>query len=337
MTDVSSGCWISAHLFFSGGVYSEAADTIIRDVVEPLAAESRRENRASSYFFIRYGELGPHVRLRLRVDVTAMHDTADWLLRRVSAIAPHADLQSFGAVANSNPLSLTALGPGGRHDSAALVGLRWIPYEPEITRYGGESATRLAEAFFEASSDVAIAQLKKMQRGTRASRLGKALLANLTIFHAASMHRQDAARAAFSYGAGYLKTLAATSARDRLDWERTFGRGFAEQAEKMRVYVEHAWALFERAEHPEPLRALAAAIRHTRTKLSELVSTGSIVVYDQPVHTWLECAQRIVPSYVHMMNNRLGVTVAEEAYLAHVLTWTLSGAGVSSGLDLPAV
>ncbi len=33
---------------------------------------------------------------------------------------------------------------------------------------------------------------------------------------------------------------------------------------------------------------------------------------------------RIVPSYAHMTNNRLGVSITEEAYLAHLIYRTLN-------------
>src|ERR1700722_9423717 len=54
--------WISAHLFFDGGTYSTLSDDVILDVVKPFLASYS----SVQWFFVRYDEEGPHVRLRVK-------------------------------------------------------------------------------------------------------------------------------------------------------------------------------------------------------------------------------------------------------------------------------
>ena len=59
--------WLTVYLYFDvgddgDGIYGEAADRVIRDVVAPLVKACRPD--AVRWFFLRYSEDGAHVRVR---------------------------------------------------------------------------------------------------------------------------------------------------------------------------------------------------------------------------------------------------------------------------------
>ena len=56
--------WLSVHLF-----YNEPWEEFLQKAVEPYVNTAIQTGIATQYFFIRYWERGPHIRLRLKGDV----------------------------------------------------------------------------------------------------------------------------------------------------------------------------------------------------------------------------------------------------------------------------
>jgi thiopeptide-type bacteriocin biosynthesis protein len=61
--------WISAHLFHRG-----AMDDLITGTVAPLIGELNSSRALNGFFFLRYWEGGPHLRLRILPTSTAHAD-----------------------------------------------------------------------------------------------------------------------------------------------------------------------------------------------------------------------------------------------------------------------
>ena len=55
-------------------------------------------------------------------------------------------------------------------------------------------------------------------------------------------------------------------------------------------------------------------------KIRYLFDDNKIVLGGKKVDDWNTCIFSIVPSYIHMMNNRLGITIQEESYLAYLIS-----------------
>jgi lantibiotic biosynthesis protein len=108
------------------------ADRVLREVVHPAVEAAVGSGAAERWFFIRYADPEPHLRLRFEGDP---RDVAD-------ALAPLAG------------------------ELRRLLGERTVwrvqhdTYEREIERYGGVEATRLAERIFHADSDAVLALLR---------------------------------------------------------------------------------------------------------------------------------------------------------------------------------
>lgn len=138
--------WLSAYLFWNGPL-----DELLLRCVAPLVQYGQRQGWVRQFFFIRYAEGGPHIRLRLRAASTTAHAHLARLVAR-----------------RFNQFSQAAGGEDGR--------IYFAPYEPETARYGGPQSLPLAEAFFEASSGVVLRWLRTQGGSpTPASRLTAAL------------------------------------------------------------------------------------------------------------------------------------------------------------------
>jgi thiopeptide-type bacteriocin biosynthesis protein len=203
------------------------------------------------------------------------------------------------------------------HPSAVSSALWWIPYEPETRRYGGPDGVRLAEELFCQSSQTALALLECFEPGDTEARFGLALASMVVLLRALTRDRNDAAEVARVH---------------RLDWARAAGldevpdvrarfeAGYAQNAEMMEQ-VEAIWTALDDGPDalPEPLDAYAAGTLAVAARLRALQETGRLDIGRGPIPDWTIALRALTPSYLHMMNNRMGVSPSEESYLAHLL------------------
>lgn len=283
--------WLTAYLFFEGHVYSEAADRVIREVVTPLARSCCPD--AGRWFFLRYAEEASHVRLRFFAPGPVLEET---IWPRVAEAAASSEL---------------------------VVRATRERYEPEVERYGGPWGLALAEELFHRQSEAALALLEKIPPGTRPQRLGKGLLAMLVLLFLYRGQRREAAELARRYGTDYLK-IWARDAEEQEHWLRTFQEGFDRQADRLAGYLESAWEALESGGELTPeLDAYRRDMDDVARRLRELFDQGRLRLDGRPAADWDECVRWIVPSYIHMMNNRLGVLIQEESYLSVLIAGTL--------------
>jgi hypothetical protein len=85
--------------------------------------------------------------------------------------------------------------------------------------------------------------------------------------------------------------------------------------------VDDFWELVhDNAAFEEPLQSLALKLRDHRNELEMLAKAKGVAVGSNAACDWDTCVEQIIPSYIHMTNNRLGVPPAEEAFLAYMLS-----------------
>ncbi|HEX4962226.1 MAG TPA: thiopeptide-type bacteriocin biosynthesis protein [Thermoanaerobaculia bacterium] len=292
----SDSLWLTAYLFFEDHVYGETADRVIREVVAPLARACRPD--AVRWFFLRYAEEASHVRLRFFAPGPVLEET---IWPRVAAAAASSEL---------------------------VVRALRERYEPEVERYGGPWGLALAEELFHRQSETALALLGKIPPGTRPQRLGKGLLAMLVLLFLYRRERQGVAELARSYGADYLKIWAGDDAQEQEQWLRTFQEAFDRQADRLAGYVESAWEALESGDELTPeLDAYRRDMDDVACRLRELFDQGRLRLDGRPAADWDESVDWIVPSYIHMMSNRLGVSIQEESYLSVLIAGTLGEGG----------
>ncbi|WP_051969186.1 thiopeptide-type bacteriocin biosynthesis protein [Kitasatospora azatica] len=140
--------WHSFHLFLHSD--TEEVDRFLADELAPLLDQLVAEGRADAWFFIRYGEGGPHLRVRVRGLQPAAAAELPATLGRLSKAVPAVD------------------GPWPSNHGE----VRLMPYVPETDRYGGAAALPEAEEVFTVSSRVAVLALRRPQGGAGRLALG---------------------------------------------------------------------------------------------------------------------------------------------------------------------
>lgn len=281
-----SETWLSAHLFWPGSL-----DDLLRKYVTPLVAHCFRQQLATGFFFIRYAEGGPHVRLRLKASLAAHSTLAICMEQRFTRFLRSQDRDRAGRPAVA----------------AAEARVQFMPYEPEMARYGGPPGLPIAEVFFEASSRAALSWLRTQASEADSQRLPTALALH-TVFAAACLCRPPLA----------------------IDWLRRYTddwlphdpqAGPAQRAHWLALFAErYEW-------HRPALTALVA--RHWQPIAASRVLPRWLTGFAAAAHQAAECYQQAVAdpvqrqviyaSLLHMTNNRLGVPNHDEAFVAYLL------------------
>ncbi|MFI0264118.1 lantibiotic dehydratase C-terminal domain-containing protein [Streptomyces sp. NPDC017056] len=149
--------WVCAHVFYDTG-----HDALLAGCVRPLVAGLFADGLLHRYFFLRYWEGGPHVRLRLLPTGT---EAAAELRRRTVA--------SVGAFLESSPApdtvdraryralagELAAMEGMPEHDRVLRPNntVEFLPYRREHEVYGHGTAMAATEEHFQESSELALA------------------------------------------------------------------------------------------------------------------------------------------------------------------------------------
>ncbi|MEY9842195.1 thiopeptide-type bacteriocin biosynthesis protein [Streptacidiphilus sp. EB103A] len=139
--------WSSLHCFLYWR--PEHTDTFLTATLTPLMEALRTSGRIEEWFFIRYAENGPHLRIRaLGADPATTEELHEHLTEAVRAAPyPIGDQveQAYRRTAG-DPEALRGHGE-----------VRETAYEPETERYGGAAALPVAEEVFCQSSRIAAA------------------------------------------------------------------------------------------------------------------------------------------------------------------------------------
>lgn len=322
-----NGQWLSAHLFHSGGIYASECDDILLDVITPFVQQAEAAIGLRRWFFVRYGEGGPHVRLRLLPYAAS----AERPLRNLLCDAARA--QNATIVVDEFPSTSEVAS-----NRSIVTNLCWVAYEPEVERYGGAAAIELAEDSFHRSSCTAI-EVVRRTRVSRSARLARGLLATLAAMYAFFPTRSGVCEFARRYATGYLRQLTPlTGETDRL--LAMFREERDRQSDVLAQYIEETLKCLETAESlPVDLARIHGDMQNARSQLADLSSKGVIL---QP--SWWRASAAtnaedvasyayVIPSYVHMMNNRLGIGIPEEAFLAFLIHQTIAQLTAGTGAN----
>ncbi|MEU8463929.1 thiopeptide-type bacteriocin biosynthesis protein [Streptomyces sp. NPDC029003] len=289
--DTHSGTdtWHSLHLF----LHSEAADTdafLVRSAA-PLLDGLVASGQAAGWFFIRYGEDGPHLRIRVR-GLSA--PAAGRLTRELARAA-----REVPAVPGPWP---------SRHGE-----VRVVRYEPETERYGGPRALPVAEEVFAASTRVVLDALREAPApAADAARLARAAdLAHATAY-ALGMDRLTAARWLRRHAAGWrwvtgLPLLPGAAVHARVNTVYAAQRtGLARRARALREGLDRGALRPWLTDWADRVREADALLRAD--------AGGGL---SQGASEWVWGSQ------LHMLFNRLGVGPDEERAVCRLAARTL--------------
>ena len=274
--------WLSAHISTKSPIYSAAYDRELVNEVVPLLAELSTENSCHEYFFVRYSDTGPHLRLRIRTIDDVMSNEVR------SMIVKHA-----------------------RTFRRSVV---WERYLPEFGRYGGALAMPATETLFAASSRAALSMVQEGDPDDRPRRYGQAMLAMIIFAHAITGGADEAARLLERYGNGTMPAIA--DASSTLFVERVRVDYYAQREALQTTVVELVERMELRRDELGPVfQSYYEAIGEYARELRHLHGLDHIRIGETAVE-WRECAFRLSGSMMHMMNNRLGISIPDESYVS---------------------
>ncbi|MEV0612028.1 lantibiotic dehydratase C-terminal domain-containing protein [Nonomuraea sp. NPDC050404] len=311
--------WISLHAFHRGGT-----DRLIAQAVGGLVRSLDADGLLARWFFLRYWEGGPHLRLRLLPAARAgeVEQRARAALERHLSAHPSRvpwDPARYAAAAESFAAAEDLSGYDRRlrgHDVVEAVA-----YRPEHRVFGGPEVTGAAERHFGDSSRIALALLERGEE--RGRRLGFAAAA---LMLALALWEPDPARLG----------RALETSRDRWDPPATRagraglldGQRPASNAQVLRCLriatgLERpeprdpvgAWWRSMVALHERVLTCRAAGRFHPEPADSSFHPPGASRAHGDVLILLVRC--------VHLLCNRLGLTGPEEAHLRYLIGTTL--------------
>ncbi|MEU5806019.1 thiopeptide-type bacteriocin biosynthesis protein [Streptomyces sp. NPDC047718] len=295
---MTTDTWHSLHLF----LHSSTEDTdrfLLREVAPLLDRLTAPGGDATRWFFIRYGEDGPHLRIRARgLSAPTAADLAQELARAAKEVP---------AVPGPWP---------SRHGE-----VREVAYVPETDRYGGPRALPVAEQVFAASTQVALDALRDLHAvGGAGAGAARRLTLAADLAHATGyalgMDRLTTARWLRGHAAGWrwvteVPLLPGASVHARVNsvfaGQRT---GLARRAAAVRERLETGTAAGWLGRWADRVHEADALLRAGGTADEERATTRDATA-------WIWASQ------LHMLFNRLGVTPDEERAVCRLAARTL--------------
>jgi thiopeptide-type bacteriocin biosynthesis protein len=271
--------WSSWHLHL-GSDARTLADRVIGTVIEPVVATLD----GAPWFFMRYWQGGPHLRLRVGDLDARGHDRVERLLTALLEPAGRLGagerpLTAAGYEAGAAVFAATERGADRTPQGLREPGVHRAVYEPEYARYGGVELMPRTEALFQLSSELVLQLLPHLTNP--ATRTMMALRGTMA---AATALGPEAAQAAF-----YRRSMAVWRS-----WAADSGCPPA-QLDQL-CAAGPAGAPPDPAEHG-PFAPWHAAIRELAARIDP---AGAMP------------APMVVFSHVHMLNNRLGRSLFDE-------------------------
>lgn len=316
--------WISAHIFSQGDL-----NQVLLRGVSPLLQKLQAQALIERFFFIRYWQGGPHIRLRLLpaagCEPAQITTPLEQHIAAFFAAYPSADtLDPAQYAATTEYLSLLEYGEDQRVPLYPNNSLQYLPYQPEYGRYGGREAMLIVEQFFMESSQLALHLLAGGM--TRNQCTGQALASMLLAAAPYADQRADLAQIfALNYRA-WNRVLGAQPAQAEARFERQYQQQRQQLHQLVARLLALAWQPDSAPDDPLIARWLDTN-RELKCQLDRLEQRGVLVV-EQPGRLF-SGPLSIILSCLHMHNNRLGATLVEEAYILFLLKRALADLGDS--------
>ncbi len=315
--------WLAAYIY-QGEPWTE----LLAQSVKPLVEKILSKGLADGYFFIRYWERGPHVRLRFRGDTEKME-------REIKPIIDAHFREWFKSHPSEREIYDWAKDLPKEQQWLPNDSVQYIPYEPEYERYGGTGAgIVISEKQFQASSDAILQIISETEDWGYDRALGVAIQMHLGFAFAMGMDLHELK--AFYNRISYAWLSRAYSFDDgttreehearREEARKAFAEPFEQQREMLEPFCKMLWEAFnDDVEFDQEwinkwVREMQDIQRqlHDRADELEFPQSGIFQADDQVP----EARRRFWPileSYIHMTNNRLGILNRDEAFLGYLI------------------
>ncbi len=307
--------WLSFHVFLRCSLWSRDCDEVMIHLLNPLTRMLHREFDVGRWFIIRYGERGPHLRLRLLTPVSVSATAVQ------AALCAFLDREGQAEYALAAPRADDAI--SYRTESPYVLA---IPYEPEIDRYGGPAAIPHTEGMFHLWTDVVIELLAAHQPNTLSDRVALSAIACAALLRTVHADGQWAARVALQYRDTFIDR-----AGDDMPGEGRVAelRRAAHSNANLTSVVQSVYWDMSAVDIPS-VSAIESTIAQRFQEIAALLPARSEVpvVHGRPVSL-----ETIVVSHLHMNSNRLGVPPRCEPLVAEIVATAIAEGSRVEALD----
>jgi len=324
----SQSSWLSLHVH-----YNSDPHWLLKDGIAPAIRALQEQDLVNQYFFIRYWEQGPHVRLRLRSPAEKHHESrevaesmiGDYLRRRPSVFRfptrnmPPSFSRLFIAEYGEQELQ-RKYGDDGQIPFAENNHIAQVPYSPEYQRYGGDHGVAIAERHFEVSSDHVLRCLATENGHDFRVILGRGYRLMLYTCLALLPIRSGQLRFLDNYQHQWNSLIGSLSDVVGLQFDRKYKASKPALDRSTSACVQLVEGLNEG--RPEE-REWFTHVQSLRRELEDAFTRGLLRV-PEGVDTIEQVIHYLIPGYIHMTNNRLGISIADEVYMAYIMRRSLN-------------
>jgi thiopeptide-type bacteriocin biosynthesis protein len=340
------GAWQATHVF-----YAANPKPLLLQCVRPLVAELDADGLLANWFFINYWLEGPHVRLRIR---PSSPETEAEVRRRTEeaidaflAERPALYEVDSGFLNDFYNALFDIEFPGSSRDpytnSEGRMNLRpnnsrhAMAYHPEYAKYGGPAGIELAEWHFRYSSELVLDALRTKNLHLRTVLLGTSAQLMMVMSGCFLPEEEDLAGFLQSYYEFWHKAFPDTNFIGSEEYDTNYA-AMAPDLTRRFAAIRAAVAAGDDEKLPEFLAGWSAHCRELRERVRKLATDGDLVFgFDEGRRFKRltdpdDALRALLSPYMHMTNNRLHVTIRDEAYLSHVLSRVLreSGSGAAT-------
>ncbi|MFK7809747.1 MAG: thiopeptide-type bacteriocin biosynthesis protein [Saprospiraceae bacterium] len=327
MTQDNPSSWLAAHLY-----YNEPWERLLIESVLPFAEIIKQTGIAESWFFIRYWDRGPHIRLRFKATPTVIEQ----MLR--SNTEEHF-LNYFQSV------------PSFRTDPPYPAGIpesyKWLPnnsvcfeaYFPEYQRYGGEAGVGIAEEQFALSSKIILKYIESTgQQWSYDDSLGTAIKLHLSFLKSAGLNYKAVISFLKFYFENWLPHAivlepgerdATVIQKKKIETLQQFSDAYDLQKESLISFHKTLWKGLQQEEDTFVDVLLVEWIRENKLILNNLQQAEKenhlearhedFAYQKTKDHPFYQPLWDHYADYMHMTNNRLGVQNKDEGYLGYLM------------------
>ncbi|MFH8493186.1 thiopeptide-type bacteriocin biosynthesis protein [Streptomyces coeruleorubidus] len=280
--------------------------TFLRDVIRPVVRDAGMRDR---FWYLRYWQGGPHIRLRLH---RASDETVESVRGMLAAAMPTLNAEQASEYEEQSSLQpgLADLEGAKPEEVRAPGTIEPTPYSPEYAKYGGTTGLRIAEELFRSTSAAVLDLLAdRSDRELKASPAGLAMRIMAMSLKGSGLDMEQSQDFLSAY---------------EEDWLRWVPPGYEEKwaavYEKTRSRVTNLCGAVWRDGATDVFHDIYATALNSTLSVQEKPTGSDFAELALEGTPYAGC----LANYIHTTNNRLGILPAAEAFLAYVIRSSLT-------------
>ena len=274
--------WVSLHLFYDGSL-----DFLLKKGVQPFI--NKNKINFENWFFIRYMEGGQHIRLRLKIKAKELPIFKNLMSQHFSDFFKKFPSESFNYPDQIFPNN----------------SIQFIDYETETIRYGGKKGLEISEQFFNYSSELILDFLNEDLDYENKLLLAALINYNLGLICFTNQEHQHTffENIATDWRILNLRKLQIT--------ERDFINNIKTIKAEAKPIIQ-----------PLLLEYLYNIKNDIEDDFSDWRKQINLIYQQLSNHySHTKSITTILKSYIHMNNNRLGISNSDESLVSELLIW----------------